>query len=88
MTVILLFPDVSSEDIPPPLIHDQGKRQEGQFVHRLREQIVDIVSCVVNGALNQAQGLKVLWWRDGKSYSLAYGFVETCGKEIVGKNLE
>lgn len=59
MAIVLLLAHFASEDVPTPAVHDQREGQEGELVHRLRVQVVDIVCRVIYRALDESQGLKV-----------------------------
>lgn len=59
MTIVLLLPNIASEDVPPPAVHHQREREKCQLVHSLGEEEVHVVGGVVDGALDQAEGLEV-----------------------------
>ena len=80
--VVLLRLHLVRKYFPAPLVHQQPKRQEGYFLQRLLQQIVNIAGRRRHG-VNQTDLLEV-FGRDGKRDRISHCLV----KAVVGAVLE
>lgn len=47
MTVVPVLAHSATEEVPPPLVQREGKREESDLLHRQSEEVVNVVRNVV-----------------------------------------
>lgn len=77
VTIVLLLVDVATEDVPPPPVHRDAEGQQHQFIHRQREEVIDVGGALVDERVRQAQSLQMLRRRDAQSDGFADRLVES-----------